>query len=110
MAQRMGGITCDQCGIIVDNQDVFIMRRSKKGTMMHFCSKECLNKKPVPKDPAVDISKFITDEQAAEFIHESNAIEEIHYDKELALREWKFKDSNVPELRGKQKLFVNIIP
>jgi Fic family protein len=109
MAQRMGGITCDQCGILVDHQEVYIMRRSKKRNLLHFCSQDCLNRQSFPKDSSVKISDFITDEQATEFIHESNAIEEIHYDRDLALQEWKKKDTKVPELQGQRKALSYVL-
>jgi len=105
----MGGFACDQCDMGLDYQDAYIMRKSRKGRDLHFCSKECSEKLPPPKEPTLIISDFITDEQASEFIFESNGIEEIHYDPALALQEWKHKDTKIPELRGQAKALRYVI-
>ena len=109
MAQRMGGITCDQCNIIVDYQDAYIMRKSKKGNTLHFCSQDCLKKMPPRKETALVISNFITDEQASEFLFESNGIENIHYDPGLYWQEWRCKDTKIPEIQGHAKALRYVI-
>lgn len=49
---KMGGMICDMCRVLIRTSpgDRLLMRKTKKGTMMHFCSDECM-KKDTPKKP-----------------------------------------------------------
>jgi Fic family protein len=57
-----------------------------------------MNGKLIPIFTTMKIT--LTEEQAAEFIWNSNGIEEIHHDEALVLSAWKEKFSNDPELNG----------
>lgn len=103
MAKRLGGITCDHCLKVLDYQDAYIIGKSKRGGELHYCSQDCFKKHSIPKLPRVNLDSIITDEEAAEFIHESNAIEEIHYNKSESLAGWKKKGSSIPEIHGQVK-------
>jgi len=96
MSQRLGCKTCDSCQVVLDSQEAYIIRKTKLGKEMHFCSKRCLNKKPHPHD----YEMYITDDEAATFIQESNAIEGIHFDKETVLDVWRNKRKDIPEIYG----------
>lgn len=110
MAQRISGeVTCDQCYIRVSQQTVYLVRSSRKGRELHFCSKECFDKKPSPKEPTLVTSDIIDDDQAVQFIFESNGIEEIHFDPEIVRQEWMLKNTGIPEIYGHAKALRYVI-
>ena len=41
MAEKMGGIICDRCRIIVPKPHGIYLRSSKKKTYMMFCTRQC---------------------------------------------------------------------
>jgi hypothetical protein len=104
---RLNCITCDQCQVVIS--DGPLSRRSKTGKTLHFCTQQCFDASPKPKQrqprPKKDklFQHLITPDQAAAFIDESNRIEEIVIPRIEALTGWMSGKSKHPEIQGQVK-------
>ena len=100
--KRLNCITCDGCKKVIPTDLRPISVKSKAGKILHFCENiECQENYNKPKpSKKFDPSTLIRDDQAAEFITESNAIEAIEYPFTVAAMGWMEKQHKVPEIAG----------
>jgi Fic family protein len=100
--KKMGGIVCDGCRKTIPTGLRPVSVISKTGKTLHFHENvECQEKynKPKPRKK-FDPSTLIRDDQAAEFITESNGIEAIDIPFPAAVMGWLKKQHEAPEIAG----------
>lgn len=107
--RKLGKTICDGCRKIIPAGLRPITVISKKGKPLHFCQNvECQANYNKPKPPRVP-GVLIQDHDAAEFITESNLIENIDYPFPEAVMGWLKKQHKVDEINGQVSALCYVV-